>query len=239
MSLYKISADLQAVYNEIEENGGEITEELIEKLQIGEEDLKDKLKDYVSFISNLQSDVDQCSVEIKRIQEIKKTKETLISRLKEAILKAVQTFGETTKGNTKCIDLGTCKLSTRKSVATEVYDDFVDSITTNVVSYLKNLNANKMLLGSDPYRDREFIDSNKLTDYDLYPINLSITLNVSALSAIRGTYDEQIGRLLNLDKIGLISITSKVDKAHAKEMMQKGEPLSIAKLQDNQSLIIK
>ena len=239
MGLYKISADLQAIFNEIEENSGEVTDELIEKLQIGEEELKDKLNSYVQVISNLQSDVDQCSVEIKRIQEIKKSKENLIDKLKEAVLKAVQTFGEYTKSGTKCIDLGTCKLSTRKSTSVEVYKDFVDSLTDRAANYLHGLNANKMLLGSDPHRDREFIDNNKLTDYDLYAIDFKISIDIDALSAIRGNYDELFEILMSGKNADILKIEASVDKTKAKTMMLGSEPLSIAKINNNQSLTIK
>ena len=53
-SLYKISEKLQEIFEELEEQGGEFTEEQLKELEITEEELKEKVDNYVKVIKEFK-----------------------------------------------------------------------------------------------------------------------------------------------------------------------------------------
>ena len=86
-SLFSIKAELQDIILQLEE--GEATDELVAKLGITEDNLKDKIADYLQVIKRYQCDVKECSDEVARVNQIKKTRDNTLRRLKDAVLEAV------------------------------------------------------------------------------------------------------------------------------------------------------
>ena len=113
-SIYEISNDYLTLMNEIEQADGEITSEMESQLQINEGELQSKSIAYLSVIKERETFVSQIDEEIKRLTALKKRNNSLVNRLKENILNAVNLFGTIeTKFN---------KFSTRKSESVEVLD---------------------------------------------------------------------------------------------------------------------
>ena len=83
-SLFSIKAELQDIILQLEE--GEATEEVIAKLGITEDNLKDKIRDYLQVIKRYQCDVKECSDEVARVNQIKKTRNNRISKRSFKIL---------------------------------------------------------------------------------------------------------------------------------------------------------
>ena len=81
MNIFEISKELESVFDELEENGGELTDELEEKLSISQDEFRSKVDAYLSVIRHTESDVDCCDKEIKRLQAVKKSKQNAIERL--------------------------------------------------------------------------------------------------------------------------------------------------------------
>ena len=71
-NLFNIDAELYEVYNEIENNGGEMTPELEATLEIAESERLTKGEGYVYVIKQLRSQSDMIKSEIKRLQELAK-----------------------------------------------------------------------------------------------------------------------------------------------------------------------
>ena len=70
-TLFSISSDLESIFDEIEDNGGEITDDLNKRLEIASDNLQTKLASYVSAIRLLKNRVDECQTENgKRIGSI-------------------------------------------------------------------------------------------------------------------------------------------------------------------------
>jgi len=113
-NLFNIESDYLKLMDQIQEADGEITEELAEQLKINEAQLQGKSIAYLSVIKSVEAFNMQIDDEIKRLQQMKKTRTNLISRLKDRLLEAVNLFGEFTSG------LHT--FSTRKSSSIEVED---------------------------------------------------------------------------------------------------------------------
>ena len=57
MNIYEISQTLLDIHNELEENGGELTEELEKALTITQADFKQKVRDYASVIKQVNLDI--------------------------------------------------------------------------------------------------------------------------------------------------------------------------------------
>lgn len=123
-SLWNITQEFLALASLIEEAGGEATDAVMEELAISRENFAHKAEGYARLILKWESEIDAASAEIKRIQAIKKTKESSVARLKETLLYALQAFGqEDDKTGVKRYETPLFKLSTRRSQAVEIVDE--------------------------------------------------------------------------------------------------------------------
>ena len=134
-SIYNIQQELFDIFNQIEENDGEVTPELEEKLKISQDEFKDKINSYTCVIRQLECDLCAIKDEKARLDAIKKSKEKTIDRLKQVMIEAIQTFGDTSKSGTKFIDYGTGKVSIRKSESIELDDNKLKAFTNRFISY--------------------------------------------------------------------------------------------------------
>ena len=126
MNLYQIEQDLLELYAQVEENGGEITPEIEEKLNITQENFTNKLENYTRFVKVLEGDIALMDSEVERIKKLKQTKENLIDRLELSMLNALKLFGnKDPKKDIWRFDLITFKLSTRQSQSVEILDETV------------------------------------------------------------------------------------------------------------------
>lgn len=106
-SLYKINAEYMELFGRIEMAEGVLTPELEEELIIKKSELEVKSIAYVEVIKQRESFNDRIDEEIKRLQAMKKSNDTLVSRLKSNLLQAVSIFGN--------YEAGFVKIGTRKS----------------------------------------------------------------------------------------------------------------------------
>lgn len=115
-SLYKISVDLLVLLQQIEENDGEITEEISAALTINQEQATAKVADYGMAIRQLEGFAELAKEEVQRVQKIQKTYENTAKRLKEKVIEAMRLFGMDK------VETPTMKLSLRKTTATVIDD---------------------------------------------------------------------------------------------------------------------
>ena len=116
-SIFDITQDWIAVMSEIEENEGEITEDLEYKLEINESNLNEKAEAYTVMIEKYKSEADQIDNEIKRLQSLSKVKKNSAERLKQRLSDALE-FMQVDK-----LDLGSFKIGWRKSTRLEILDN--------------------------------------------------------------------------------------------------------------------
>ena len=114
-SLYNIEQDMIALYDKIEQQGGEILPEDEEMLAINSENFMNKMSGYNSYLLNLDNDIAACKKEEDRIKLLRKKYESRKETAKNIVLKAVQTFGVRTKTGGWCCEFPTFKFSTRRS----------------------------------------------------------------------------------------------------------------------------
>ena len=157
-SIYNIQQDLLDIFNQIEENDGEITPELEEQLSISQDEFKDKIRSYTCVIHQLECDLGAIKDEKARLDAIKKSKEKTIERLKQIMIEAIQLFGNTSKSGAKFIDYGTGKVSLRKSESIELEDDKLKVFTNRFISYFNWLRYQNTF-------DQTEFDCKEITDY--------------------------------------------------------------------------
>ncbi len=113
-TLHSIKKDYLDLINEVEGMEGELTPEIEYKLKINKTELQSKAIAYHSIILSKDAFTMQIDNEIKRLQALKKRNVNLVSKLKNSLLSAVETFGEFT--------IGTNTFGIRKSERVEVED---------------------------------------------------------------------------------------------------------------------
>lgn len=141
-NLYEIEQELLDIYNELEENGGELTPELEEKLLLTQDNFKTKLNGYVNVINEITSKIDACKTEEKRISTLRKSREKSINRLKEIVQRCVINFGNVNKSGNYSIELDTCKLATRGSDSLEFDEQRIEDLIYCVHRYIMDYNIN-------------------------------------------------------------------------------------------------
>lgn len=113
-TMYDIIGEALVIFENLEDNGGELTPELEKQLTITESELQSKGIAYLEVIKDRTSHVNRIDQEIKRLQAMKKADNNIIDRLEFGLLEAQKTFGD--------FDLGLTTITTRKSESIEVED---------------------------------------------------------------------------------------------------------------------
>lgn len=105
-NIFQISQDYIQLANVLEDNGGEITPEIESQLAITNEQLQTKGVNYALVIRQLDGESSIIEAEIKRLQAIKKAKDSSVTRLKNTLRSAMELFGiESIKGDLISISL--------------------------------------------------------------------------------------------------------------------------------------
>lgn len=247
-SLYSIQEDILRLFDDIEEAGGEITDEQCEQLAIKEEELKDKLTNYHKALQSWTSDIANCKDEEKRIKAVRQKYENRISRLKENMLTAVQMFGSEGKTN-RYIELPTVRLSTRSSKAVEVNTERINILIFAFSQLINDLVKDGILYTGEDIDLQGIVDvinANVIAEHgddfkpftidDLTNLNLNISFNMSI-------YDYMIKGETVLD--AMVNIPSKCTvgdntlKETWKDAIENNRNITLAKIVNNQSLQIK
>lgn len=261
-NLFAISAELENIFFEIEEAGGEVTEEILAKLAITEENLKQKLDGYRKAYAAISLEADACKKEEARIAAIRKTKENNAKRLKNSMYEAVVAYGETGKSGNKVINLVDSKLYTKKTEVVVINEDILFTFKDLVFDQFRELYNNDMLDISDTNVDsldpQGFIDvinakfkaeyseraERMMEEYGrLFVVEDLMLTNIKFETSI--TLYDLLGRsnfrLLEgfFDTEHLSNVVPDVNKTVIKNMLKDGIQSSFANLDYNESLIIK
>lgn len=257
-SLYNISNELNNIFFEIEENGGEVTDEILNRLAISEDNLKQKLDNYRKAYTSLTFDAETCKKEEIRIANIRKTHEANANRLKNAMFVAVKQFGETGKNGNKQINLIDSKLYTKTSKSVD-YDTVLVAILKDcIVSWLRGLDNNDML-DNVSFTVDEILDNINEEFIHLYTEQAKelfdktghyFTINDLNLLNLKFEFNLTIGELLTYNGLNIAkayfgeehnaNISLNVNKPSIKALLDTGEfDNNIAKMSQNETLVIK
>jgi len=251
-SLYRISEDILNIFDTIEQNEGEITDEQYNTLCIKQEELKEKLDAYVKAIKSWEVDEKALKDEKKRFNDRQNVLKNRIERLKAAALQAVLNFGEHGKTN-MFIELPNFRLFSRASQSVEVDETRVRIFIKEFERYIRELvDAGVLYYGKDVDLQGvlDAININVIAeqgeDFEPFTLNDLITIKIN-ISQTASVYDLfKSGLALNL--YGKEPIYTKMEEVTTKEdwksiidysKMTDTEPPTIAKIVTNQSLQIK
>lgn len=251
-SLYQISEDLLAIFANIEENEGEVTEEELEALEIKQEELNEKLASYKKAIRVWNSDIDACKAEEKRLKDARSVKENRINKLKDRMLNAVLTFGYEGKPNAKgksnhYYELPDGRMYTRTTESVELDENRLN-ILRNLIpvvcseSYKLDIIGNPLCLN----QILELINEQLHIYYESVP-----DFTITDLNNIRFEYKDYVDitdLILNYSRklknkgvdVETCSVDISTDKQQLKLVLNDPDKeLTIAKLKETQSLTIK
>lgn len=116
LTLYGISAEMTALLNAIEEQGGEITEEQEQALAITEEQFAAKAVDYGHVLINIDATIEAVKNETERLAKLKKSLESAKKRVQGALVGAMVQLDHPT------VETPTMRLSLRHTTAVEIDD---------------------------------------------------------------------------------------------------------------------
>lgn len=258
-NIFEIGDHLKAIFNELEENGGELTEELAADLEITQENFKDKIESYCQVITMYKSEVECCKEEKDRVNNIQKTKKNIIERIVERLLFAVQLYGETGKSGNKIINLPTRKLYTTSRTSVNENESRKGKLAYYLISYIKELNQNGVLelgeevdinsllepinaIAKSEYEILDEFGNTPVEEFipytlaDLQAVKLDINTSISFYDLLTSHY--KIGYLIANDEIPYSN--TEVDKDIAKAILQDDPSrLTVGELIKKDSLTIK
>ena len=252
-NIYQIKQELLSIFDELEENGGELTPELEEQLNISQEEFRDKIKSYSNVIKMLENDIANIKEEKARLSDLQKSKEKSIERLKKIMIESIELFGDTTKSGSKFIDFGTGKVSVRQTQAVEIEEDSVDRFANRLMTCLKwYADNNQLEFGivdtkdiidyintKSPTEEEDYVDIDKLDIKDIDRLTASIDLDID-FKTIMST-KTGIDLIKALLKYNVFKIKAKADKKGIKDDAKSNEHYmpTYAKLVTNKSITIK
>lgn len=253
-NIFDIEQTLLDIYSELEENGGELTEELENQLEITQADFNSKVQSYTNLIKSIESDIDLIAKEEARLKDLKERKKKSIERLSKIVINAIDMFGDCTKSGTKFIDFGTSKISIRTTKKVEVDETAVNAIAHCIIRnirYNSFTNQNSTRTGITYEELIEDCEKLKLLDEDNVLVDRSATVNKSDIlnTNVKIEFDLNVGKLLQGEGYDFINhlvkycpsfkSSPKVDKVSIKKQLSEENDISFAKIIENQTLNIK
>ena len=233
MNIWQIQQELLDIFNELEENGGELTPELEDKLNITQSEFKNKIENYLYVIKKTESDINACDAEAKRLTALKKSKQNTVDRIKSVMAKAIEQFGDENKNGNRFIDLGTAKITVRTSNKVIVNDDFAENLVNSTFDEVRSMVFTKELQSND-LKDLLTVPENKL---DGVTANISIDVPLKDLYKDNG--DAFIKSIFAYGKY--FKVKANISKTELKANLEDNPNAypELAHLEQNKTLIIK
>ena len=251
-SIFDIDRELYALYDEIEEAGGEITEEMKEKLGLNGQEMANKVKSITNFINKLKADILAIKSETDRLAKLKKSKENTVTGLTNLVLFAIKNYGTEDKKGKKWIDWGTGKVGVRKSVSVEVDDKkienlvdvlkttIVNGIYTNTLHQADSIDADAILDAAINIAKTEGeIANTEVEVEDMDDVIVNVTIPVSMSNLLQGDGYALLAKMGDVTKDGWNFKPSVDKKAMKTKLTDEGCTSNIAKVVENDNLTIK
>ena len=251
-SIFDIDKELYALYDEIEEAGGEITEEIKEKLELNGQEMTNKVKSITNYINKLEADLLAVKSEIDRLTKLKKSKENTITGLTNLVLFAIKNYGIEDKKGKKWIDWGTGKVGIRKSTSVELDNKkienlvdvlkttIVNGIYTNTLHQANSIDANAILDAALHKAQIEGeIANSEVEVEDMDDVIVNITIPVSMTNLLQGDGYNLLAKMGDVTKDGWDFKPSVNKKAMKVKLTDEGCTSNIAKIVENDNLTIK
>ena len=233
MNIWQIQQDLLDIFNELEENGGELTPELEDKLNITQSEFKNKIENYLYVIKKTESDINACDAEAKRLTALKKSKQNTVDRIKSVMAKAIEQFGDENKNGNRFIDLGTAKITVRTSNKVIVNDDFAENLVNSTFDEVRSMVFTKELQSND-LKDLLTVPENKLDG-----VTANISIDVPLKDLYKDDGDAFIKSIFTYGKY--FKVKANISKTELKANLEDNPNAypELAHLEQNKTLIIR
>lgn len=232
-NLFDIEQSFLNIFEELEENGGELTPELEDALNITQENFINKIKSYVNVIKSYKNDLDAVKCESNRLKDYKTTKNNTLERLNNRVIEAVEKFGDTNKNGVNFVDYSTGKVSIRKTKSITIDEELFNKITSALSLYFdtfSNISSEKDVL--------DYLVTNcglNVTENDLRYIVYSVQREYNIIDLIKN-----FNKIKEINK-DFNSSDFTIDKGSLKEDIYNNEDFetNLAEKSFTKSLIIK
>ena len=251
-SIFEIDRELYALYDEIEEAGGEITPEIEEKLELNGQEMTNKVKSITNYINKLKADLLAIKSETDRLAKLKKSKDNTITGLTNLILFAINNYGTEDKKGKKWIDWGTGKVGVRKSTSVELDDKkienlvdvlkttVVNGIYTNTLHQFDSIDPNAILDAAIHNAQIEGdITNSEVEVEDMDDVIINVTIPVSMSNLLQGDGYMLLAKMGDVTKDGWSFKPSVDKKAIKSKIKDEGCTSNIAEVVENDNLTIK
>ncbi len=251
-SIFEIDKELYALYNEIEEAGGEITPEIEEKLELNGQEMTNKVRSITNYINKLKADLLAIKSETDRLAKLKKSKENTIEGLNNLVLFAIKNYGIEDKKGKKWIDWGTGKVGVRKSTSVELDDKKIENLVdvlkttvingiyTNTLHQADSIDANAILDAAiHNAQIKGEITNSEVEVEDMDDVIVNITIPVSMANLLQGDGYSLLAKMGDVTKDGWSFKPSVDKKAMKTKLTDEGCTSNIAKVVENDNLTIK
>lgn len=250
-SIFNIQGEYMRLMDELEENGGEITEELGEILIQNEEEFKAKAQSYVAVIKTKEGDLAVVDDEIKRLQARKKRIVNTTEKLKSILLDALQLYGIADKKGVIRYSVGTFDLGTRKTNKLAIHgeDELKDSVATylrdcynegTASDNLNELNKGQLSLTYEvPHKEDEPVP--ELNDVEVDFLNSNLTYDLKLHTSMKNMvkimdYFQQVMENPAME----VELDVKIPKKETSEIVKTaGGGFRIASINESKNLTIK
>lgn len=244
MNIYNLAKSFIEIFDELEENGGELTEELEQKLAITQESFTTSVKNMSSVIKQFEYECEAIKGEQKRLKELYDRKQKVINRLKKILVDAINQFGDTKKTGVKYVSWETGEASILKSKVVEVNTNLVDEVTLQLYKMAKfNKDSNQLDVCDHISLDSLIEDYNHLNEpansSDLENINIDLAITVPLKALEDGSGYPVIREIVKYNDD--YKITASVSKSELKDKLKENGSCMphLAKLNINENLQIK
>lgn len=203
-NLFGIAQKYDYLVSQIEENDGEITEEIAEELAIAESELEDKLRAYRQIIDAQKANIAYNKDEIKRLRDRNTSFDKIAGRLKSSVVDALHIFGQVGKSGNYSLKFPDFTVYTKESESVSINENALDPIITSLLHITE-----ASLLPEDNIFDI-FVEKYKEELDKIASISITVDVPISLA--------KEVGRYIH-DKLGDDYIyTVKFDKKAIKEL---------------------
>ena len=250
-SIFDIEKDLQDIFEELEENGGELTPELEEKLELNGQEVTRKVKSYVGYIQKLQADQATIKAEQDRLKALSESKQKTIDNISHLVLYALDKFGNKDKKGKKYFDWGTGKVTTRKSTSIETNDNklanisdilavsFSNAIYTNEISQHDSIDEDALMDAITHTIYNDDASSIEVEIEDLDDVIINVTAPIKLTDLLKSDGYQMMANLGAVNKTNWKFKPSIDKKAMKVKLTDEGCTSNIAKVVTKENLSIK
>jgi len=250
-SIFDIEKDLQDIFEELEENGGELTPELEEKLELNGQEVTRKVKSYVGYIQKLQADQATIKAEQDRLKALSESKQKTIDNISHLVLYALDKFGNEDKKGKKYFDWGTGKVTTRKSTSIETNDNklanisdilavsFSNAIYTNEISQHDSIDEDALMDAITHTVYNDDASSIEVEIEDLDDVIINVTAPIKLTDLLKSDGYQMMANLGAVNKTNWKFKPSIDKKAMKVKLTDEGCTSNIAKIVTKENLSIK